>query len=550
MLRDVVGGWLDVATERELDAPLLAMLVHRGFSDVHLTHGAFEFGKDAIAKRDWFEPGIRVDQSDRTGLHQWALQSKAGDIGLGAWREIRSQLDEARLDDLAHPSFDGALPRVGVLVLTGRLRGAAAVQAQSYRESERRRGNPDLQIWDRETLLEWLVDFPASALTGAAEGPLLGLLAAIDDGSVDGHALERFTRRWLVDDDQEGHASGAASQRALAWAAVEAAVVASRLRESNRCDLAAFTALSLLRAVHAGPWPAPEWRRAALAMFAGYAETLLDAVEPVAADERALIGAAVGVPFAHVPYLVVCQRLVEILGLLGLLSITETNLPDLPAPGRVLDVVGAMAARQPGVGHLPGDAFAVSLLGPLVLLSRSQPSAARALLTKATVWLADRHDPEKAGIGLAPVEADTYGMVHQLLSGPLESAPDRRTGSYAASVLLDLATVLQHQSRDLAPTIFTDVLNDLLAAGACPELTLPGAGATTWRPDDPLRRMLPRVHYMDPLPADGVAAAHQRTPATGRPAWDMLALSSVARDRHDFAAVGELACPPAGSVSG
>src|SRR5277367_2174768 len=50
VLRDVVAGFLDTVTEREFDAPLIALLAARGFRDVHFLHGAFEFGKDVIAK--------------------------------------------------------------------------------------------------------------------------------------------------------------------------------------------------------------------------------------------------------------------------------------------------------------------------------------------------------------------------------------------------------------------------------------------------------------------------------------------------------------------
>jgi len=544
VLRDVFGAWIDAATEREFDAPLLALLASQGFSDIHLLHGAFEFGKDAVAKRGWMDPGGPSAVSPLPGLHQWALQSKAGDIGLGDWREIRHQLDEARLDDLAHPSFDLALPRVGVLVLTGRLKGGAAVQAQSYRESERRRGRPDLQVWDRETLLDWLVDSPGSAIAGMAEGPLLGLLASVDAGTLEALGIERYARRWLPDHDDE-YPNDAAGKTPLLRAAVEASVIGTRLRGAGRCDLAALVALALLRAVHAAPVPAAEPRRAALGMFAGYAGLLLDAVEPLAADPRALLGATVGVPLAHVPYMVVCQRLVETLGLLGLLGLTEPDLPRLPSPQRVTKVVADLAAHQPGVGHLAGDAFAVSLLAPVVLLAREQPVAARALVVRATVWLADRHDPQLAGNGLAPVEATADEVVRQLLSGPLEDGPTRRTGSYAATVLIDLAALLQHLRPAAAPTLYGDVLNDTLASGACPELVLPDGARRTWRPDDRRRRLLPLVRYTEPLPADGAAADHHHQAVDpGLRAWDVLAMSSVTRDRHDVVNLVALATAP------
>jgi hypothetical protein len=172
VLRDVVAGFLDTVTEREFDAPLIALLAARGFTDVHFLHGAFEFGKDFIAKGP--KP---LDGDTSTGdpaswvRHQFAIQSKAGDLGLPEWRAVRPQLDEARLDDLAHPAFDRELPRAAVLVTTGRLTGGAAVQAGDYRAAKRRRGRPDFEVWDRERLLEWLTESPEAGLAGTATAP-------------------------------------------------------------------------------------------------------------------------------------------------------------------------------------------------------------------------------------------------------------------------------------------------------------------------------------------------------------------------------------------
>jgi hypothetical protein len=91
MLSDAVDAFLDAVGERPFDEPLLALLRSQGFTDVHLVHGAGEFGKDAIGKRD----GV-----------QWALQSKAGDISQGEFRRMSGQLDELRRNPLSHPSFE------------------------------------------------------------------------------------------------------------------------------------------------------------------------------------------------------------------------------------------------------------------------------------------------------------------------------------------------------------------------------------------------------------------------------------------------------------
>jgi hypothetical protein len=110
LLEGAVDAFLDSVDERGFDEPLLALLRAQGYTDVHLVHGAREFGKDVIGRRDG---------------EQWGLQTKAGDIGQGEWRELVGQLDELRLVNLGHGSFDTRLPRRPVLVTTGRLTGNA-----------------------------------------------------------------------------------------------------------------------------------------------------------------------------------------------------------------------------------------------------------------------------------------------------------------------------------------------------------------------------------------------------------------------------------------
>jgi hypothetical protein len=87
LLDVAVGNYLDLVTEREFDPALLALLRSQGFDDVHLIHGQFEFGKDAIAKT----------AKPRT---QYTIQSKAGNLGLPEWASMRGQLDMLRLNEL------------------------------------------------------------------------------------------------------------------------------------------------------------------------------------------------------------------------------------------------------------------------------------------------------------------------------------------------------------------------------------------------------------------------------------------------------------------
>ena len=121
MLEDVIGKYIDSLTEREFDAPFKALLRLHGFYDIHFLHGPFEFGKDFIAKRT--EDGVQ---------HQYAFQTKAGDIGLSEWNLCRGQIDMLRTDWLSHPNFDTQMPRSARFVTTGRLVGGAPLEAQQY----------------------------------------------------------------------------------------------------------------------------------------------------------------------------------------------------------------------------------------------------------------------------------------------------------------------------------------------------------------------------------------------------------------------------------
>jgi hypothetical protein len=100
MLAVAIGNYIDSLTEREFDAPFIALLRLHGFTDIHFLHGSFEFGKDFIAKRK--ENGVD---------YQYGFQTKAGNLGLSEWKDCRGQIDMLRTNSLAHPNFDRAMSR-------------------------------------------------------------------------------------------------------------------------------------------------------------------------------------------------------------------------------------------------------------------------------------------------------------------------------------------------------------------------------------------------------------------------------------------------------
>ena len=541
MLRDVVAGFLDTVTEREFDAPLIALLAARGFTDVHFLHGPFEFGKDFIAKGPKPRGGdIGTGDPALWVTHQFAIQSKEGNLGLPEWRAVRSQLDEARLDDLAHPAFDREIPRAAVLVTTGRLTGGAPVQAGDYRAAERRHGRPDFEIWDRERLLEWLVDSPEAGLAGTSDGPVLALAGAIDAGQVTFAALERRGRAWLpavpgsLQEATDPAAEVTARQRR---AAVEAAVLGNRLRRHGRTDLAALTALLLLRAAwcHAisssgVARPArTEAAQAAIRMFAGYAGELLDQAEPVAKDPRAFLNALTPFSFPHATYPAACARITEILGLLGLLTrgpAADIGGLDLPAD-RISRTVLDLLEHQPGCAHPVSDGFAVSAIAPVLLIAGHDAAAASRYLVHAAAWTLDYYDPQNGGAGLAGPSAETGTEVAYLLGAPFENGPPRRSRSYLATVLTDLAAIIPQ-----CGSLYADLVNDFMAVEASPELVQADERRAQWRPDGPGGTFIPMIRYAEPLPPDGTAARHFTEEGPTVPAWDALALTSVVRNRH------------------
>jgi hypothetical protein len=236
MLADVIGNYIDSLTEREFDAPFIALLRLHGFADIHFLHGAFEFGKDFIAKRK--EGGLDC---------QYTFQTKAGDLGLSEWKECRGQIDMLRVNSLAHANFDKLMPRKARFVTTGRLVGGAALDAQEYREHLARLQESEFITWDRDTLVEMIAVDPVS-LSGSPLSLLQILGTAGTDLNFD--ILEAHSRGWIRSGDSPTNLRDA----------LESAVIPSHCRKQKRIDLACAVAPMLLRSTLAtahGATPLP-----------------------------------------------------------------------------------------------------------------------------------------------------------------------------------------------------------------------------------------------------------------------------------------------------
>lgn len=524
MLREVVGTFLDSLTEREFDAPLLALLASQGFHDIHFIHGSFEFGKDVIAKRVHPDTGL---------LSQYAIQSKAGDIGQAAWRDVRPQLEEAEYNTRGHPGYAADLPRVAVLLTTGRLKGAAATDAQEYKERAASRGLAGFELWDRVTLADWMCLDPSVGLVGSESPPaLMALVADIRSHLVSEPQIEQYTRAWLPTPSDADYAPRAA---------IEAALIVHELRAADRLDLAALASLHLLRAAGADAPGAPsagvqgKTRDAARALFADCAEALLRRAEPLLDEPLEFVRACVDA-LGLVTYPVVACRLAELLALLVVASDDELVVE------RARSAVLRLATAHPGCHRPPSDQFAVSVIPIVAVVAANDQAAAVAYLTKTAKWLLDRHDLGTAGLGLASLDESEEVTAERLVGGPLECTKlEIRYSSYLTTVLLDLCLVV-----DGAGDLFDALRENVQAMRIIPCLTAADEQRAQWRRGGATVYWHPRVDYRP----WGVAPPlhHAWDPPVQAP--DALLLTAVCRSRHYVRAVQAwiAEAPPQGSA--
>jgi hypothetical protein len=510
LLSDAVGAFLERVSERAFDQPLLSIIRAQGFESIHFTHGAREFGKDAVAQRDG---------------EQWAWQSKAGNVGQPQWQEISGQLDELRLVNLGHGGFDGGLPRRAVLVITGRLVGNAPDLFRDYNDRARAKGEAVLELWDREALIGFLVDNPDAILRGSTDGQLYAALGSIESGNSTVESIEHFSRRWSTWEPE----------RIAGLGVVEAATLCERLAANARLDLAAHLSLCLVRGVLAAGGE-PEIGDEAARMFEVYAGQLLAEVEKDGlGDELATESGA----SAWVSYPVRCVRIAEIVGLLAL----RVRPDDSERADEIAGWLVQFLAAQPGAAHPISDSYAVSLIPATLAAVTLDPEAARDFLKSATIWLCDAYERDR--LGLAGVEAAPAEEIERLLGGALEWVPyERRRESCIATVLLDLAAALA------CGDLYADIWNDIEAVGIFPRVLRLASGPDQFDRAGMENRLDPNVDFAESLEAPTPIAPHHEDPAgrdlceAGR-AWDLLAASSAIRDRHFYCALETFAKPAA-----
>ena len=141
MQEKLVEHWLTSVNELTYQLPLCEVLLAHGYAVLHVSkHGRGEHGKDIIAR-------------DPNGALT-TFQLKGGDINLGAWRDIRGEVEELVELPVMLPGIDPAEPHSPVLVTNGELRGDAIPNIREYSDLWHARGSGRLIVWQKTELLQ------------------------------------------------------------------------------------------------------------------------------------------------------------------------------------------------------------------------------------------------------------------------------------------------------------------------------------------------------------------------------------------------------------
>jgi hypothetical protein len=352
-------------------------------------------------------------------------------------------------------------------------------------------------------------------------------------GRVDLHKVteshvERFSERWI------GGSEG------VEWRSVlEAAMVANRLRRSERLDLAAFTPLCLLRAVWAtahGAEPIPELAATQADIAASMFRQAGGEIWKLRSDEllipEKLVRDDIG---GLVTYPVQCARLIELLGLYGLDQTEDRE--------EVASWLSAFLVEQPGAAHPISDRWAVSLIPALLLVASRDRTVSRNFLIEVLRWLGDHYENDEAG--LAGPDAEPDQEVAYFLGGGLEHVDAKpRQHSYLGAVVLDLAALLEDEE------LYDLAYNELAAVGAIPLVALPRDDVSQYMKtghgvDVPVNTSPKYTETLAEGDAWRTSAHHDEDLSRyylgrGDRLWDHLTLSLVTRDRHWVAGLRRL----------
>lgn len=514
-LADAVAGYVTSLTERELDAPLTALLRSRGFTHVHLLHGSYEFGKDFIARRA--EGGLE---------YQYCIQSKAGDLNASLWRGVRTQVDLMRTSNVGHPAFDLGLPRRLVVVTNGRLVGSASSEFQDYNSYHRGRGEEVATLWDIDALAPMFHEILIEGVPVRDRSRTLELLGQLGRGRGSRGVVSEYAKHWYAPGIDEK----------AAWGHVlTCAMLSKEAANAAREDLAGQLAFHLLRATWEVESPDRNQRRAvARQIFADIARDFFNQFGGATGDDivNSTLSSSSGLS-AFVTHPVRVGRFCELLALSGLLSTLcpfanssgsfATELLGLPDPDQVADLLDAVIQATPALSHPIADDHGFTLLATCLFLHVTGRDV-EPVLREAAIWVLDWIE---FGDGLAAADSDPEEQVRQLLGTPYKPLRrNPRKASYLLTILLDLARALGCEE------LYESLVSDVDAVGAYPTIVV-------GHPPGPAKLIARLSYRVDGESASGSpVAAHYSEGADAMLSskadefFDVLATWATLRDRH------------------
>lgn len=518
MLRNVLESYIDTFIEREFDTPFLSLLLLEGFFDIHFIHGNYEFGKDFIAKNN--EDGNIV---------QYIFQSKAGDISLSEWRELRYQIDEMRTNLLAHPNFNKDLARKTIVVTTGRFIGGASLSSQEYDRHCKENGELGFIVWDRDTLIEKFVNIETWATElNRSTDEFLVLIGSLRQNRMNLIDIERYSRNW-------NNICHDCNPKNYFRIILESALIIHELIKKERNAIACYSSLLPLRSFLYGLYnieEIPDWARNCLElskdMFLFCSHRISERVKISFLEAEALLKDHQGGTESFITYPLRCMQTMEILGLLGLLYYERKEYDKAKDLADVLELI---IQGNPGCCHPISDRYAVSYIPTVILLMKyNKRNLCEELLKNTLVWICSTY--ERSDFGLAEPFANPSEEIQTLLGYAFDfyHLPKRRE-SYLSTVIMDLLSIIE------LPNIYEAGVNDLISVEAYPCFVEAKETRGQFLIDGDACFCL-SINYKEQwVPVDGwkTATHHFSEPLKFFKLgywWESLVIYSILRDRH------------------
>lgn len=178
----IIHEFLSALDERDLYEPLKHLFLAQGYQ-VWIVHGVHEHGKDLVGTKP--------------AEHNLLVNVKKGDIDQHRWKtDVSPSLEEMMKRPINHTGVEESLPRRPVFAFNGILLPAVDQKVNEFNEYYRKKGDPELEIWDINRLaLEFHEHLLSINLVGDSYlEDIQRLVFSISDKS-----LSRDYSNWFVD---------------------------------------------------------------------------------------------------------------------------------------------------------------------------------------------------------------------------------------------------------------------------------------------------------------------------------------------------------------